>query len=146
MALDYARFVRAQDPVWTNVMAELTLGRKQSHWMWFVFPQMRGLGHSEMASFFGLGGVQDANDYVAHPILHDRLNEATGLVLRHTDKTAQDIFGETDSLKLRSSMTLFAETATMATLSQQVLEEFYQGEKCARTLELISSSENLVVG
>lgn len=140
MPLDYARFVRAQDPVWTNVLAELRLGRKQTHWMWFVFPQLRGLGRSEMAQFFGLDGVEDAMDYVAHPILCERLETACALLLDHRERAAEEVFGPTDAMKLRSSMTLFRATPAMSDCAQEILDTFFGGEACDITQERISAT------
>jgi len=131
--LDYARFVRAQDPVWTNVIAELTLGAKQSHWMWFVFPQLRGLGSSEMSAFFGLSSLADANDYLAHPILCERLKEASALLLNQRGRSIEAVLGATDAQKLQSSMTLFSKTAGMADCATEVLETFFAGVTCDQT-------------
>lgn len=104
---DLARFVTAQDRVWDNVRAELAGGRKRTHWMWFVFPQMRGLGRSPTARYYAIAGLDEARAYLAHPTLGARLHEATELVLRHEDRPLYAIFGSPDDLKLVSSMTLF---------------------------------------
>ena len=137
MTLDYARFVRAQDPVWTNVVAELTLGQKQSHWMWFVFPQLRGLGSSEMSTFFGLRSLSEATDYLAHPILAERLQTACRLVLRHKQIPITTILGEPDAFKLKSSMTLFSKTPGLAELAQDVLDQFYKSQPCEQTTMML---------
>ena len=144
MALDYARYLRAQDPVWTYVVAELTLGVKQTHWMWFVFPQLRGLGTSEMSQFFGLESLADARDYCAHPMLCERLETACSLVLGHSDKSVETIFGKTDAQKLRSSMTLFAATPAFADCASEVLDTFFEGKPCPLTWPRLTKTTDVV--
>ena len=104
---DLSRFVEAQAPVIDQVRRELQAGRKTSHWMWFVFPQMKGLGHSPMAQLYGIASLDEARAYLAHPVLGSRLRECTELVLLHRDRTIHEIFGSPDDLKFHSSMTLF---------------------------------------
>jgi uncharacterized protein (DUF1810 family) len=104
---DLSRFVDAQDPVIDQVRRELRAGRKTSHWMWFIFPQLRGLGHSAMAQRYGIGSLDEARAYLAHPILGARLRECTELVLLRRDRTIHEILGSPDDLKFHSSMTLF---------------------------------------
>lgn len=101
-------FIEAQDTVWADVLEELHVGKKQSHWMWFVFPQLAALGRSDMSQLYGIHDLAEARAYLADPTLRDRLTQVTALVLRHKDRTAQDIFGDVDAAKLRSSMTLFS--------------------------------------
>ncbi|WP_422075719.1 DUF1810 domain-containing protein [Tranquillimonas rosea] len=132
---DLDRFVRAQDPVWDDVRRELSSGRKTSHWMWFVFPQLRGLGRSETARFFGITDRDEAEAYARHPVLGSRLDEATRLLLNHADTPIQDILGDTDALKLRSSATLFERTAPAPGPFTRVLDSFYDGERCPHTEE-----------
>lgn len=105
---DLRRFVVAQDPVIDRVRAELRAGRKQSHWMWFVFPQIAGLGSSPMARKFGIGSLDEARAYLAHPVLGPRLRECTALVTAVEGHSIEEVFGHPDDLKFRSSMTLFA--------------------------------------
>ena len=131
------RFVEAQDPVYASVRAELTAGRKRSHWMWFVFPQLRGLGHSETARYYGLACRQEATDYWRHPVLGPRLRDCTALVLAARGQSARDIFGTPDDLKLRSCMTLFAAVAPDEPLFAQVLVHFFGGQPDERTLALL---------
>ena len=138
MAVDYARFVRAQDRVWESVVAELTLGRKQSHWMWFVFPQLRGLGRSETSIFYGIETAADARDYASHPIAGERLETATRLVLRHAGTPPETIFGAVDAVKLRSSMTLFEATPQMSSDAATLLDTFFDGARCPLTLDRIA--------
>jgi len=102
------RFVDAQDPVYERVLAELRGGRKVTHWMWFVFPQMKGLGHSAMAERYGIASQAEASAYLKHPVLGPRLGECTRLVNEIEGKSIDEIFGYPDDLKFRSSMTLFA--------------------------------------
>ena len=128
------RFVDAQDPVYERVLAELRAGRKTSHWMWFVFPQIAGLGRSPMAQRYAITGLDEARAYLAHPVLGARLRECTQLLLDHTGLTAFDIFGGIDAIKLRSSMTLFASAADDASLFRAVLDRYYDGEDDGATL------------
>ena len=114
-------FVAAQDRVWPAVLDELRAGRKTSHWMWFVFPQIAGLGRSPMAQRYALADADEAREYLAHPVLGPRLREVSEILLTHTGLSAFDIFGGIDAMKLRSSMTLFAE-ATEDPLFQRVLD------------------------
>ena len=108
---DLGRFVAAQERVWPEVVAELGAGRKRTHWMWFVFPQVAGLGSSAMAQRYAIGSLDEARAYLAHPVLGARLREATRLVLRHRGTPAEAVLGPIDAMKFRSSMTLFAEAA-----------------------------------
>jgi uncharacterized protein (DUF1810 family) len=133
------RFVEAQDSgrTYATALHELRQGRKTSHWMWFVFPQVAGLGHSPMAQAYALASLDEARDYLAHPVLGPRLLECTAAVLTHTDRSAEQIFGGIDALKLRSSMTLFARADPDQPAFSQVLEAFYDGEPDARTDQLL---------
>jgi uncharacterized protein (DUF1810 family) len=131
------RFLDAQAPVYDAVVAELSAGRKRSHWMWFVFPQLLGLGQSPTARFYAIGSRREAQDYWRHPVLGARLEQCTRLVLAHTGKTAHEIFGSPDDLKLHSCMTLFREVAPEQPLFAQVLERFYRGQPDRRTLDLL---------
>lgn len=130
------RFVQAQAPVWPQVRAELAAGAKRSHWMWFVFPQLRGLGHSTMAQHYGLASREEAAAYAAHPLLGARLREAVTLLLAvPAPRTALDILGPPDDLKLRSCLTLFAQAVPGEALFPQALARFFGGEGDARTLQ-----------
>ena len=133
-----APFIAAQDRVLAAVEAELARGRKLSHWMWFVFPQLRGLGRSDRARFYGLTGRAEAVAYAVHPVLGPRLARHTGLVCGWSEKTAHEIFGSPDDFKFRSSMTLFAEAATDPAPFLQALEMFFDGEPDPATLRLLS--------
>jgi uncharacterized protein (DUF1810 family) len=131
-----ARFVAAQDRVWPAVVAELRDGRKRTHWMWFVFPQIAGLGSSAMAVAYAIGSLDEARAYLAHPVLGARLREATRLMLGHAGRPAEAVLGGIDAVKLRSSMTLFREAAPGEALFQEALDAFYEGPD-PRTLALL---------
>jgi len=134
------RFLDAQDGVYEQALAELRAGRKRSHWMWFVFPQIAGLGHSSTAVYYAIADLAEARAYLAHPLLGARLAECAGALLGVTGRTAHEILGSPDDLKLRSSMTLFAQVAGPDSVFQRVLERYYGGEADARTLDLLASS------
>lgn len=131
-----ARFAQAQDRVWPAVLAELGAGRKASHWMWFVFPQLRGLGRSATAEFYGIEGRPEAAAYLADPVLGPRLRQAAGLVLAAEAVRPEDIFGAVDALKLRSSMTLFDALEPGAVFGR-VLERYYGGVRDPATLSML---------
>ena len=122
--------------MWEAVRAELTAGAKRSHWMWFVFPQLKGLGRSPTAAFYGLGSAQDAAAYLAHPVLGARLVEASDLVMTHEGTPAESIFGPVDALKLRSSVTLFSQVPGAPDVFGRVVEAFHDGP-CERTLTML---------
>jgi uncharacterized protein (DUF1810 family) len=134
-AFDLDRFVRAQDPVLDQVRRELGEGRKRSHWMWFVFPQLRGLGRSATAQRYGIGSLDEARAYLAHPVLGPRLVECTGLVNRVEGRSAYEIFGSPDDLKFRSSMTLFASADPEALAFLEALGKHFGGALDALTVE-----------
>jgi uncharacterized protein (DUF1810 family) len=132
------RFVDAQAAVYKAVLGELRDGRKRSHWMWFVFPQLRGLGSSPTAVRFAISSVDEARAYLAHELLGPRLRECARLVGRIDGRTATEIFGWPDDMKLRSSMTLFARAADDNADFVEVLEKFYGGEEDSATLARLS--------
>jgi uncharacterized protein (DUF1810 family) len=131
------RFVAAQDPVYERVLAELRAGRKTSHWMWFVFPQIAGLGHSPTAVRYAIASLDEARAYLEHPVLGPRLRECTAIVAGHTGLTAFDIFGGIDALKLHSSMTLFAHADPDEPLFKTVLERYFDAQADPNTLQRI---------
>ncbi len=133
------RFVEAQDPVYAQVTGELRRGAKASHWMWFVFPQLRGLGRSATAERYGIASEEEARAYWHHPVLGPRLAECTALLLATTGKTALEILGSPDDLKLRSSMTLFERVAPEEPVFAQALERFFDGRRDAKTLALLGA-------
>lgn len=131
------RFVDAQAPVYAHVCAELAAGDKSSHWMWFVFPQLRDLGRSETARFYGLASLAEAQAYCQHPVLGPRLRQCVAALLVHRGKSALQILGSPDDLKLRSSLTLFARAAPQEPLFAQALVQFYGGRPDPKTLALL---------
>ncbi|MGI4849415.1 MAG: DUF1810 domain-containing protein [Janthinobacterium lividum] len=133
-----ARFVTAQAPVLPAVLAELRAGRKTSHWMWFVFPQIAGLGHSAMAREYALSGRDEAAAYLAHPVLGARLHECTALVLAHRGRDVHGIFGSPDDMKFHSSMTLMAEAAPAPSVFSECLEAFFAGQPDRQTIALLN--------
>ena len=133
----FEHFVAAQEPVYAEVLAELRAGRKQTHWMWFIFPQLKALGRSATALRFGIADLAEARAYLAHPVLGARLRECAEIVNGVGGKTAHEIFGSPDDVKLRSSMTLFAHAAEDAAPFRRVLERYYDGAEDALTAELM---------
>ena len=132
------RFVQAQTLMYPVTLKEIENGKKQSHWMWYMFPQLRGLGRSSMAHMYGISDLKEAIAYLEHPTLSGRLLELCGALLLHKDKSAFEIFGELDAMKLRSSMTLFALTSEEYTIFDEVLEVFFDGEMDPLTVEMIN--------
>ena len=131
------RFVDAQKPDYQQVCAELRAGHKRTHWIWFIFPQMKGLGRSETASYYGIASRPEAEAYLAHPVLGPRLRECTRLVNLVEGRSIDQIFGYPDNLKFRSSMTLFAATAADNQIFEDALEKYFAGEPDPRTIELL---------
>ncbi len=134
---DLSRFVAAQDRVWTDVVAELAAGRKRTHWMWFVFPQIEGLGHSAMAERYAIASLDEARAYLAHPVLGPRLADCVDLLLAIEGRSANEVMGSPDDVKLRSSMTLFARAAEDPAPFRAVLDKWYGGSEDPRTVERI---------
>jgi uncharacterized protein (DUF1810 family) len=134
---DLERFIAAQDLVYTAVLDELRRGRKQAHWIWFIFPQVEGLGHSATAHHYAIRAREEAAAYIAHPLLSARLLECTELVLSHVGKTANQIFGSPDNLKFCSSMTLFAAVSSRS-IFQAALDQFYMGVQDGSTLAILA--------
>ncbi len=132
---DLARFVEAQDNVYAQVLNELRAGRKRSHWMWFIFPQIDGLGASPMAKKFAISGREEAEAYLQHPLLGPRLRECTKLVIAAPQRSIESILGRPDDLKFRSSMTLFATVASDNADFVAALDKFYEGSFDPLTLE-----------
>ena len=134
---DLQRFVTAQAGVHDQALDELRRGRKQSHWMWFVFPQIAGLGSSPTALFYAVRSLDEARAYLAHPVLGPRLREAAAAVNAVENRSAHEIFGSPDDLKFRSSMTLFHEAAPDEPLFRAALDKYSGGAPDVRTLELL---------
>jgi uncharacterized protein (DUF1810 family) len=133
------RFVDAQNPVYQRVCAELRNGRKDSHWMWFIFPQLSGLGSSHLATAFGISSRQEAEAYLNHSILGPRLRECVQLVNLIDGRSIDQIFGYPDDLKFRSSITLFATVASDNQIFKDALLKYFAGEPDPRTLELLAA-------
>jgi uncharacterized protein (DUF1810 family) len=132
--LNLEHFVEAQAPVYDQALRELRAGRKQSHWMWFVFPQIAGLGHSAMAQTYAIESLKEAHAYLAHPVLGARLRECSQAVMEVQGKSAHDIFGSPDDLKFRSSLTLF-DTASPNDVFRAALDKYFNGEADSLTLQ-----------
>ena len=131
------RFVDAQSGVFDQVLAELRQGRKRSHWMWFIFPQIAGLGSSEMAQRFAISSREEAVAYLSHPVLGPRLRQCTDLVNKVSARTVEDIFGYPDDLKFRSSISLFARVAPDEEVFRAALEKYFNGKPDAATIARI---------
>jgi uncharacterized protein (DUF1810 family) len=130
------RFVEAQDGVYDDALAELSTGRKRTHWMWFIFPQIAGLGSSPTAQLYAIRSLDEARAYLAHPVLGPRLRACAEALLAVQGRSAREILGSPDDLKLRSSMTLFARAADDPDVFEAVLERYYDGPD-PRTLALL---------
>jgi uncharacterized protein (DUF1810 family) len=133
------RFVDAQERIYTQALAEIRYGRKQSHWMWFVFPQFAGLGSSPTSEHYAIKTLDEARTYLAHPVLGPRLIESAAAVLAVNGRSANEIFGSPDDMKLRSSATLFAAVSDAGSVFHRLLDKYFGGDSDARTLALISS-------
>ena len=134
------RFIDAQAGVYDVVLAELRAGRKSSHWIWFIFPQIAGLGHSEMAQKFSIGSLDEAKAYLQHPVLGPRLRACTQLVLDVKGRSAEEIFPYPDNLKFRSCMTLFLTAATDNTIFNDALLKYFDGQPDQLTLDLLADA------
>jgi uncharacterized protein (DUF1810 family) len=131
------RFVDAQRPVYGAVLAELRAGRKQSHWMWFVFPQLRGLGRSPTSQYYGVSSLAEASAYLGHPVLGTRLAECTAAVTSVEGRSAREIFGSPDDLKFRSCLTLFLAAGPLDPVFDAALDKYFSGQPDERTLQLL---------
>ncbi|HXP10672.1 MAG TPA: DUF1810 domain-containing protein [Acidobacteriaceae bacterium] len=129
------RFVEAQDSCYAQVHSELAAGQKRTHWMWFVFPQIQGLGSSGMAQRFAISGIEEARAYLAHPLLGSRLRECTRLVIAVSGRAIDDIFGYPDDLKFHSSVTLFARAADGPSVFAEALSKYFNGVPDQATLD-----------
>lgn len=132
------RFVRAQENTYATALEEIRAGEKESHWMWFIFPQLRGLRSSPMSYVYGIKGIEEAREYLEHPVLSSRLMEISEAMLEQEKSDAAAVLGPIDAVKLRSSMTLFAVISEEGSVFHRVLERFYGGRMDPRTLELLA--------
>lgn len=130
------RFLDAQRLGYDSALTEIRNGKKTGHWIWYVFPQMRGLGHSSKSTFYGIASLAEAKSYVEHPVLGVRLREVTKAFLEHKGKSPEEILGGIDAMKVRSCMTLF-DVVCPEDMFAQVLDAFYDGKRCSRTLSMI---------
>lgn len=135
---DLTRFVVAQEGVYEQALAEIRAGRKRSHWMWYVFPQLKGLGSSPTSIQYAIGSGEEARAYLAHPILGSRLIECAEATLQIQGRSALQIFGAPDDLKLRSSATLFASVSQDGSVFHQIIDKYFDGEPDVRTIELMA--------
>lgn len=136
---DLDRFVRAQEADYERALAEIRNGRKRSHWMWYVFPQCAGLGQSSMSQRYAINSLAEARAYLAHPMLGPRLTEIAEAVLTVQGRTAHEIFGSPDDLKLNSSATLFALVSPADSVFHRIIDKYFDGSRDERTLELVRS-------
>ena len=139
MASDLSRFVKAQEHDYAQALREIRAGRKRSHWMWYIFPQIQGLGFSSTAQYYAIRDLNEAKAYLAHPVLGPRLKEISEALLELNGLSAHEIFGYPDDLKLRSCMTLFRMADLNCKVFEQVLEKYYDGEPDRRTVELAAT-------
>ena len=139
---DLDRFAHAQESTYEHALAELRQGQKRTHWMWFVFPQLAGLGHSAMARRYAISGVAEAEAYLRHPVLGARLVECAEAVLAIDDRSAREIFGSPDDVKLRSCATLFARVTTPGSVFRRVLEKYFGGAEDERTAALLTGERD----
>lgn len=133
------RFVSAQEATYARVLTELTRSLKTSHWMWFIFPQVAGLGSSEMSRRYAISSIEEAQVYLAHPLLGERYRESVGVLQDLVGTTAEAVFGSVDAAKLRSSLTLFAEAAPGNPLFAAALQRWFRGDKDRRTVDILSA-------
>ena len=140
-SFDLARFTSAQEGVYKRALAEIRAGDKRSHWMWFIFPQVDGLGFSATAKHYAIKSAEEARQYLAHPVLGPRLLECAAAVLAVEGRSASEIFGSPDDLKLKSCMTLFESVAGQDSIFGRVLDRYYQGKRDTRTHEILAAIE-----
>ena len=138
-ANNLSRFIEAQDGVYEIALGEIKNGRKMSHWMWFIFPQIKGLGYSETARFYAIKSLDEASNYLHHPVLGKRLVEISSELLHLTTNDAAAVFGSVDAMKLKSSMTLFSLVKNSNPVFKKVLDKFFDGMKDHKTIELVES-------
>lgn len=137
MTLTIERFKEAQERDYINALAEIRNGEKRTHWIWYIYPQMRGLGHSYYANLFGIRDKKEAEDYLNDETLGSRLREITSVLLELQDKTADQIFGDLDAMKVKSSMTLF-DCICPEDIFAEVLDKYYDGKRCGLTIDLLN--------
>lgn len=139
--VDLSRFVAAQNNLYVTVLQELKAGYKQTHWMWYIFPQIKGLGRSETSIFYAINSLQEAHQYLQDHALGQRLIECCQTLLEVEGRTALEIFGNTDAIKLKSCMTLFASISTPGNIFEAVLKKYFQGRQDIHTLEILKNMQ-----
>ena len=137
------RFLEAQETSYATALEEIKAGKKRTHWIWYVFPQLKGLGTSSMSQKFGVSGLTEARRYLAHPVLGARLRESTEALLTHSGKGAEAVLGELDASKVRSCLTLFSQADPTAQLFNTALDRLYSGHLDRKTLELLSAAREV---
>jgi uncharacterized protein (DUF1810 family) len=137
---DLSRFINAQEGIFESVLSELSDGRKQTHWMWFIFPQIDGLGFSSTTKYYAIKSLDEARQYLNHPVLGARLLQCAGLVLAVEGKSALEIFGSPDDVKFKSSMTLFSRAGGPHSIFARLLEKYFHGRQDERTIALLGST------
>jgi len=137
---DLSRFLDAQNKLYLTALSEISKGKKETHWMWFIFPQIKGLGQSDTAILYAINDLKEATDYLEHPILGKHLIEISELLLTFKRKSADGIFGDLDARKLRSCITLFSMTENTNPIFQEILDAFFSGEKDPITVSIINST------
>jgi uncharacterized protein (DUF1810 family) len=135
---ELSRFLLAQEGIYEQALAEVKGGKKRTHWMWYIFPQLAGLGHSSTAQFYAIQSLEEAKAYIAHPILGPRLTECFEAALGVEGRSAHEIFGSPDDMKLKSSATLFACVSPEGSVFERLLEKYFEGERDSKTLSLLS--------
>ena len=138
MSTDMDRFITAQATTYAQALSEIRSGGKRSHWMWFIFPQLKGLGYSSNANYYGIGGLSEATAYIQHPILGPRLIEISRALLNLPGNDATNVMGSPDDMKLRSSMTLFSLVKGADPVFELVLDKYFQSQKDNQTIALLS--------
>ena len=134
------RFLEAQESTYQTALSEITNGKKRSHWMWYIFPQVAGLGFSETSQYYGIKTIAEAKAYLNHPVLGKRLIEISEVLLTINGKSANQVFGSPDDMKLKSSMTLFAAISDEDSVFNKVLEKYFDGKEDAKTLQLLKNN------
>jgi uncharacterized protein (DUF1810 family) len=138
---DLDRFLNAQEPVYEHVLSELRSGQKRTHWMWFIFPQIDGLGFSATTKYYAIKSIEEAQHYLNHPILGERLRECAETILAVEGRSISEIFGYPDDLKFKSSMTLFACVPNSPPVFASVLDKYFRGERDVKTLALLEKQQ-----
>jgi len=142
---DLMRFLDAQNKLYLTALSEIKKGKKQTHWMWFIFPQIKGLGTSSIANYYAINDLKEAGEFLQHPVLAKHLIEISKLLLTFKRKSIESILGDLDARKLRSSMTLFSQVENADPVFRDVLNTFFSGQLDSQTLSLINSNIKLAV-